>query len=1560
MSQPDPPPFKQMRIAISCAFSNSFFSSGVPQATYALAAGFKGIGHHVDLIQITEAAWYDDCAGLRGEFPIVPYTEFAIAAVANPYDVFIDVEGGIFPERKRPYARHVATFFHRIPFVAEMEQILFASKTTLRSMDGVDSILTWSIYNSQDAQLYEAMYKKPVIFVPYNWFHKPVSTYIAESRIPPWSKGSGEHWTCHVVETNQTMSSSAVLPMVITAQLSEKKILPMKECIIHNSQTIKDNEFFKKNVHDHCTVEGLTYQYVGRQRVADWRMGERNFVLAHNRFTIIKAVLLDLVWAGIPVIHNSPWLRDLGCGLEEFYYADNDIDGACAAARRMAEAFKEERGFFAVGALVERQKAMLRSLYYREEVLLAWGEACAKLAVGPGPILVPVQGPVDEVLRVGFSDMWDQFNPSYNFFTLLLEAACANKPRIVGVDCGTGAPTVDILIFGPFGDRWKSAAFKNIPKVHYTGENTEPVKDPSVFLNLGYKQIRGDDAGYVRLPLWMLEIDWFGADAERIRNPKPLPLSSVMSVDPAVLEAKDRFCAFVVTNPRNQARNDAFHWLTKYKRVDSAGRLFNNVGPEIYAGLGGGGGELKKHAFLQKYRFCLTYENEMCEGYTTEKILHAKAAGCVPIYWGDPLVDRDFNAAGFLNASSVRTEEDLIALVQAVDADPEAWRRMAAVPALDPYRRDLVRRRLSHIATIMLSKLGYKTESVPRFLGSAEGGTIGNVDSVVHYVSYASAAVLDNLHRFLGSLTAQATIFLAPDVVESAVALLRERFPAHIYIPLQADAVSIEGFDDFWTPRHYAWKPYILHRINHDNTYSGKLIVYLDCGAVVVRQPTAWLAEARAHGVALLEDPRQVNRTWCHGEFCRALEVSNAELGEKQIWAGSMAFVAGSSAAVAFFDEGWRWAQQRAVIVGEKWLRNGIGVDGVAGHRHDQSIYSIVRLRQGVPVHPLDTVYCDHSRGLTDRIGAAFYVHRGGYVEERQIFPAIDDACIINLRRRADRLEKFRATHSWSHRVRVQEAVDGRGLTLTPALATLFKPNDFHWKKAVMGCALSHLDVWKKVAESTIGDNCLVLEDDVRFDADFLECWSAAAASIPADYDILYLGGVLPPNKTMFGQVLEPVAPHWSRIKEHTLFGQRTPNRYFHFCNYAYIIRKSAAQKLLASIKARGGYHTSADHMICNEVGMFKHYVLTPLAAGCYQDDDPKYASSQFNDFSRVDGFDSDLWNNDERFDAETVRTCLEGSTPIVVPMSRSTRFYTAGPHKLTKADLLEHSWLQYLMDGEKKPKDIGTAYEHARGVDFQIEYMEEVEPQDGCPVFIVQRPHVEHYRELFRRYDAVGKSFKVIHLSDEYGTDPVDWVGLGACKGVLRNYPRVDLSGVKKVATVPLGWARSSRVCEGPWQQTPGLPFREVVWSFYGTRWANREAALEPLRGVGPNECVFYKDWKDAAQLSATMYLGRMLNSMFVACPGGQHPETFRLYEALECGAIPLVVRKEGDGPWVDMMKEHIPLLDIQTWEQAAGLVAHLLEHKELMEKYRLAVLLGWTKLRAVARVAMQSFLGA
>jgi hypothetical protein len=506
--------------------------------------------------------------------------------------------------------------------------------------------------------------------------------------------------------------------------------------------------------------------------------------------------------------------------------------------------------------------------------------------------------------------------------------------------------------------------------------------------------------------------------------------------------------------------------------------------------------------------------------------------------------------------------------------------------------------------------------------------------------------------------------------------------------------------------------------------------------------------------------------------------------------------------------------------------------------------------------------------------------------------------------------------------------------------------------------------VWADLAkEKPVIENYLVLEDDVKFQEDWVSKWDIASQNIPEDYDILYLGGVLPPNRQVFFGVLEKVNDNWARVSPNQIFGQKEPTRYFHFCNYSYIIRRETAVKILQAIEQEGGYITSADHMICNRINSFKHYVMTPQVTGCYQDDDPKYATSEFNNFNRVDGFDSDLWNNDERFSGEEIQSTAPldiaqalkdafkplpstplpstplPSTPLpstllpLTPLPPTKRhLYTIEPNRVNTKDLLEREWLTSLMGDD---------------FDFTVETLaEDHKCLDNCPMFLVQRPHVELYNILFIRYKAEEKSFAVLHLSDEYLNDDITFYDYSTCKAVIRNYPR-DLSDSckEKVLTVPLGYYRhaESRI-DAPWVETPGLAFREKIWTFYGTEWKNRQESMKPLLAIQPSDCKFYNKWLDSSNLQNLSYVGQLLNSIFVPCPTGMNPETFRFYEAIEHGAIPIYVRTPGDEKYVAMLQSFLPILNLPSWEHATIIMHNLNNDKNMLDMYRNQLLSQWT----------------
>jgi len=138
------------------------------------------------------------------------------------------------------------------------------------------------------------------------------------------------------------------------------------------------------------------------------------------------------------------------------------------------------------------------------------------------------------------------------------------------------------------------------------------------------------------------------------------------------LKKKEGFCSMVTSNAiaATPYRGMFFNLLSeKYKRVDSGGRDFNNMGYRVK----------DKQEFLSKYKFSLAFENSMY--YVTEKIVDAFGAKTIPIYWGDPNIGRDFNTKAFINCHEYESFEQVIERIKEIDNDDELYLQMMREPA---------------------------------------------------------------------------------------------------------------------------------------------------------------------------------------------------------------------------------------------------------------------------------------------------------------------------------------------------------------------------------------------------------------------------------------------------------------------------------------------------------------------------------------------------------------------------------------------------------------------------------------------------------------------------------------------------------------------------------------------------------------------------------------------------------------------------------------------------------------------------------------------------------------
>jgi hypothetical protein len=74
-----------------------------------------------------------------------------------------------------------------------------------------------------------------------------------------------------------------------------------------------------------------------------------------------------------------------------------------------------------------------------------------------------------------------------------------------------------------------------------------------------------------------------------------------------------------VSNASGKVRNRFYNELSKYKQIASGGKVYNNVGYRVP----------DKLAFIQDYKFCISFENRSYPGYTTEKIVEAFFANTI-------------------------------------------------------------------------------------------------------------------------------------------------------------------------------------------------------------------------------------------------------------------------------------------------------------------------------------------------------------------------------------------------------------------------------------------------------------------------------------------------------------------------------------------------------------------------------------------------------------------------------------------------------------------------------------------------------------------------------------------------------------------------------------------------------------------------------------------------------------------------------------------------------------------------------------------------------------------
>lgn len=237
----------------------------------------------------------------------------------------------------------------------------------------------------------------------------------------------------------------------------------------------------------------------------------------------------------------------------------------------------------------------------------------------------------------------------------------------------------------------------------------------------------------------------------------------------------------------------------------------------------------------------------------------------------------------------------------------------------------------------------------------------------------------------------------------------------------------------------------------------------------------------------------------------------------------------------------------------------------------------------------------------------------------------------------------------------------------------------------------------------------------------------------------------------------------------------------------------------------------------------------------------------------------------------------------------------------------------------------------------------------------IVVNHNIPYVAYLYQ-YEQYGLPFGLIHLSDEYMKDDLRPYDFKMCQFVFRNYYYEILENHPKVKHFALGykyefWNNYSQA--SPLDKTHSQ--RKYAWSFAGGMRDNRKNAITLFKDtIEPNNIVIEQgnSFNDRQTgLDTIEYRNLMLNSKFVLAPiGNMSIDSFRLYEALECGAIPITIKNNTThisypSYWHKLFNEEPPFIMEDTWEENINRIKELLANDELYEQKRLECIHFWNR---------------
>jgi GR25 family glycosyltransferase involved in LPS biosynthesis len=219
---------------------------------------------------------------------------------------------------------------------------------------------------------------------------------------------------------------------------------------------------------------------------------------------------------------------------------------------------------------------------------------------------------------------------------------------------------------------------------------------------------------------------------------------------------------------------------------------------------------------------------------------------------------------------------------------------------------------------------------------------------------------------------------------------------------------------------------------------------------------------------------------------------------------------------------------------------------------------------------------------------------------------------VVNLERRQDRkkqtIEILAKSGFLTENYEFTLAVNGKAIRPTKELANLFDGNDFGSKRGVIGCALSHVSLWRRLVDDPDNSYYLIMEDDFTVCQDFKTKMTSLTPHFH-EKDVVFLG------YHMFEKERNKAKSVYNNDKKSFINVYPLNNRLYIGGTFMYSINQTGAKKLLNYI-AKNGIKHGID------------YIMKIIPELHSYECQPQLAFSEWNESGKA--IDTDIQNSNE------------------------------------------------------------------------------------------------------------------------------------------------------------------------------------------------------------------------------------------------------------------------------------------------------------------------------------------